>query len=81
MRTKRYKYAVKAPEFVRDDMYSAVYREDKLYDLQNDPYENANLVSDPACASVRSALRQRLMDFMKKAGEPQAEILPAEETE
>ena len=42
----------------------------ELYDLQNDPYEKNNLISDPSLAQTRKELREILLEYMKKAGEP-----------
>lgn len=76
VRTKKWKYAVKAPQFDINEPYSAVYEEDCLYDLQNDPHERTNLATDPAYASVRSELNQLILAYMKKAQEPEAVIIP-----
>ena len=76
VRTSRWKYCVKAPEFDIDAPYSDVYVEDFLYDLQADPHERHNLAADPAYAQVRGELREILLGYMEKAGEPQATILP-----
>ena len=78
VRTQRYKYAVRAPEFHIEEPYASVYVENKLYDLQKDPGEWVNLIRDPAYETVREDMRGRLIQFMKKAEEPAAEILPAE---
>ena len=77
VRTKKWKYCVCAPVFDPKEAYPKTYVEEKLYDLENDPYENTNLVSDPAYAKVRAQLKQRLKAFMRYAHEPEAEILPA----
>jgi uncharacterized sulfatase len=77
VRTKQWKYAVKAPEFDANAPFSDVYREDCLYDLVNDPHERTNLAADPAYAAVREQLRALLVSYLEKAQEPQAKILPA----
>ena len=77
VRTKDWKYSVYAPDFIREEAYPAVYEEEKLYDLQNDPYENNNLIRDPDYADVREEMRKRLLSFMEYAHEPKAEIRPA----
>ena len=77
VRTKKWKYCVCTPVFDPKEVYPKTYVEEKLYDLENDPYENTNLVSDPAYAKVRAQLKQRLKAFMRYAHEPEAEILPA----
>lgn len=76
VRTKDWCYCVCAPEFRYNDAYSDVYVEEKLYDLKNDPYENVNLVKDPACEAIRAELRDLLKEYMRKAHEPDAEIRP-----
>ncbi len=76
VRTADFKYAVTAPEFRIGDPYSSVYAENKLYDLRSDPGERVNLIRDEKYASVRREMRSLLLEFMKKAHEPEAEILP-----
>ena len=75
VRTKDWKYAVKAPVFDHTQAYSDVYEEDKLYDLKNDPHERTNLVDDPKYADVRAQLRKLLVSYMEKAHEPKAELI------
>ncbi|HHX22099.1 MAG TPA: DUF4976 domain-containing protein, partial [Clostridiales bacterium] len=77
IRTARYKYAVTAPVFDPEAPGSDVYVESHLYDLQHDPHELNNLVTDPALALVCEDLKQRLLACMRHAGEPDACILPA----
>ncbi len=77
VRTKKWKYCVCAPVFDPKEAYPKTYVEEKLYDLENDPYENTNLASDPAYAKVRAQLKQRLKAFMRYAHEPEAEIVHA----
>ncbi|MCL2194379.1 MAG: sulfatase-like hydrolase/transferase [Oscillospiraceae bacterium] len=70
IRTKRYKYAVKAP--LRQGWIHAdarVYREAFLYDLENDPHELNNLVNCKAHRQVRAQLRKQLARQMLQAGE------------
>jgi len=77
-RTKRWKYSVRAPERNGNrDSGSDVYVEDFLYDLEKDPHERNNLVTDPALAAVRAELAQRLTHRMANAGESVPRILPA----
>ena len=68
VRTDRWKYSVSAKN--RDSAFADSYIEDCLYDLQNDPYEKNNLISDPSLAQTRKELREILLEYMKKAGEP-----------
>ncbi len=61
----------KAPKLIRES-----YRRMKtpnafeLYDLQQDPYEFQDLVSDPAHASILADLKQQLHDWRKKTQDP-----------
>lgn len=78
LRTNKYLYAVTAPnknggEYAGSDLYV----EDFLYDLEKDPYELTNLVSDPNYETVRVELRQKLGDQMVIAKEQRPQILPA----
>jgi arylsulfatase A-like enzyme len=78
LRTRRWKYAVFAPE--RDpwrDPGSASYQERCLYDLAADPHERVNLIGRSDHATVAATLRERLMVLMRLAGEDSAEIVPA----
>ena len=80
IRTNKWKYSVHAPD--KDggkDSGSKVYIEQFLYDLENDPWENNNLVLAPAYADVRKELAERLKTRMKQANEEIPEIKPAVE--
>jgi uncharacterized sulfatase len=79
IRTARWKYAVRALEKSdrQGDGRAHSYHEDFLYDLEADPHERKNLVSDPAFDRVRAELRERLKRRMEAAGESVPEILPA----
>lgn len=77
IRTKRWKYGVDAPD--RDgwnDPASPVYVEQYLYDLENDPYEQTNLVGDPAYRAVADELMAILLRRMAEAGEEPPRIIP-----
>ena len=78
IRTSRWKYAVRALEEADHpkDGSAERYHEDFLYDLEADPHERNNLVSDPAFAPVRAELQERLKRRMLAAGESAPEILP-----
>lgn len=78
IRTKDYKYSVKAPVHDPKRGESDIYIEDKFYVLKNDPHERRNLVSDPKWADTRAQLREILYSFLEKAGEKQPQILPKE---
>lgn len=69
IRTKDFKYSVKAPVFHYDDAGSELYIEDKFYVLADDPHERCNLVRDPVWAAERARLREMLLQYMEQAGE------------
>lgn len=77
IRTKKWKYSVRAPDKTGLDPSSDVYLEDFLYDLEADPHERNNRVADPELAMVRETLRETLRRRMKEAGEAEPEIRPA----
>lgn len=80
VRTKKYKYSVRAPgtgEFISS---SKIYFEDFLYDLEKDPLEKTNLVKSPKYAHVRKEMKKLLLREMKNAGEKEPLILPALKT-
>lgn len=78
VRTKKYKYSVKAPTPAgRFISASPVYAEDFLYDLENDPCEKVNLVKDPRYAQARKEMKRLLIREMLNAGEKKPLILPA----
>lgn len=75
IRTDRYKYSVKAPD--KDswkNSSSDVYVEDFLYDLENDPHEQNNLVSNSEYKDIRANLKEKLIEMMVEAGESVPEI-------
>ena len=74
IRTKKWKYSVRAPEKKGSDPDSDVYVEDFLYDLESDPHERNNLVADPFYNNVRAHLEARLKARMIQAGEQEPEI-------
>jgi uncharacterized sulfatase len=84
VRTKRWKYGVWVPRPQDDPAWeppqqpgSALYEEQCLYDLQHDPHERQNLVSDPAYADLRRELAELLQRKMAEAGEAPPTIVPA----
>lgn len=79
IRTRRWKYAVRAPglDGRGPEFSSPVYEEEFLYDLEADPCERNNLVRDPMLVEVRAGLRKRLLQQLVAAGEPSATVLPA----
>ena len=76
IRTKRWKYSVKAP-FKSGWFHSGakIYREEFLYDLENDPHELLNLARCPELKKFRTELRKKLIDRMTAAGEKAPVIL------
>ena len=78
IRTKKYKYSVKAP-LVSGNLLpsSPIYFEDYLYDLEKDPIEKYNLIKDNNYRQIRKELREMLVREMVNAGEKKPEILPA----
>lgn len=79
IRTKRWKYAVVAPDaHATHDASSDRYVEELLYDLEADPYELTNLAGIEAYRSVADELKDRLIARMVEAGEQAPEIVAAE---
>jgi len=76
IRTKRWKYSVRALDKGGQDPDSDTYTEDFLYDLESDPHEKNNLVASPEHASIRAELGQRLIARMQQAGETAPKIEP-----
>ena len=68
IRTARYTYSVYAPgvnggEAAASDRYA----DDFLYDMEQDPHQLNNVVTDPAYAQVKAELRERLLDWIWRA--------------
>ena len=76
IRTTRWKYAVAAPE-PNDKGGADRYVEEFLYDLDADPHERNNLVSDATLADTRATLAETLKRRMVEAGESAPEIVAA----
>ncbi len=77
IRTKDYKYAVRAVGSGWTKHRAKVYFEDYLYDLKKDPIEKDNLIKSPEYKAVRERLREMLVREMVGAGERKPKILPA----
>ena len=78
IRTDRFKYAAYAPDKQGGkDPGSDRYVEQYLYDLEVDPHERNNLVTDPAYAAVRAELAETLVRRMVEAGELRPTLSPA----
>jgi arylsulfatase A-like enzyme len=78
IRTEKWKYSVRAPGKKGSDPDSDLYVEDYLYDLESDPHERNNLVSEPAYKTIRAELAEILKRRMVQAGEEKPEIRPGE---
>ncbi len=77
IRTKKWKYSVKAPK-IDGWLYakSDTYMEDFLYDLENDKHERKNLVGDLDYIDIRDELAEILKRRMVEAGEKIPKIFP-----
>ncbi len=76
IRTKKYKYSVRAFAQGWLNADSKHYFEDYLYDLENDPCEKNNLVRSAYYKGVRLELRKKLQAQMVKANEEAPKIYP-----
>ena len=76
VRTKDWKYAVRAQADGWRESGASVYYEDFLYDLNADPHERNNLVQSQAHEAVRQTLAETLLRRMREAGEEAPRILP-----
>lgn len=82
VRTRRWKYSVKGPgktgwreNWARSA--SDVYEEHFLYDLEEDPAEQNNLIRDPVYGEVRAEMKQRLLTYIARVEDASPEIRPA----
>ena len=80
IRTKRFKYSVKAPGYepwkgACHAMSSDVYVDEYLYDLERDPNEHDNRIEDPAYITIKEDLKKQLIKRMVDAGEQAPRIL------
>ncbi len=73
VRTEKWKYSVSVPK--TDSAFAKKYKEDFLYDLENDPFEKNNLIEDAKCKDIKKELRSLLIEHMKQANEPDFEII------
>lgn len=76
IRTKEWKYSVRAQGDGITQSGSDTYYEDYLYHLTNDPHERVNLVDAPEYAHIRAQLAKVLVSRMQEAGEEIPQILP-----
>jgi arylsulfatase A-like enzyme len=70
VRTDRYKLITK------DNTALSIDRMTELYDLDDDPYEERNLIADPAYAAVKQALYDRLVQWIADTGDYWPDITP-----
>lgn len=77
VRTKQYKYSVRAVGSGVTRYKAKIYFEDYLYDLEKDPCEKVNLIRNKAYKDVRESMQALLKREMQKAGEETPIILPA----
>ena len=76
IRTPKYAYSVYAPGINGGAVGAAdLYADDFLYDLEKDPYELTNLISDPAYTEIKMDLRKRLLAWIKEAENATPEIV------
>jgi N-acetylglucosamine-6-sulfatase len=52
-------------KFIR---YQGIWDLDELYDLQEDPLESRNLISDPRYATMVKDMREHLFDVLEQTG-------------
>jgi uncharacterized sulfatase len=78
IRTKRWKYSVRAPDKEGWESSSNQYVEEFLYDLVRDPHERQNLVRSPDHIRIRAILAETLKCRMVAAGESAPRILPSD---
>lgn len=76
IRTMRWKYSVRAKADGWEASGADTYYEDFLYDLDEDPCEQNNLVDDKNYEDIRASLAEKLMECMQRAGERRPVILP-----
>lgn len=78
LRTHRWKYGVTAPGLGGEEHpHASHYEEAYLYDLLADPAELTNLIGFESHRGVAARLRDRLLHWMERVGEPPALIGPA----
>ena len=56
--TERYKYV------------AALFGDDELYDLREDPFETQNLIESEAHKMIRTDLRKRIADEISRTNDP-----------
>ncbi len=78
IRTEKYKYSVSIPSMSigMSRKNSRIYFEDFLYDLENDPNEQCNLIRNKKFDKAKAELREMLLTEMEKIEGKRAKILP-----
>ena len=75
VRTKKWKYSVRAPDKTSsDNSCSDIYIEEFLYDLQNDPHEKNNLVKNRQYKDIKVELAKKLINLICYADEAEPTI-------
>jgi len=69
IRTPKWKYSVSSPENSWKTAEADIYYDDFLYDLENDPYEQHNLITKNEFSEEKEKLSQILIRHMNRAGE------------
>ena len=68
VRTPQWLYSVYAPGVNGGEAAAAdVYADDFLYDMEKDPWQLQNVVTDPAYAAVKAQLREKLLAWIEQA--------------
>lgn len=82
VRTRRWKYSVKAPGADGFELSAAErYEEDCLYDLWSDPYELHNLIRYESHSHVADTLRERLLLRIEEVEGTRPEIVAVKRSE
>ena len=75
IRTKGWKYSVASPENSATTAAADKYFDEFLYDLENDPHEQNNLVDAAKFAEKKKEMAQILIKHMNRAGEKTPAII------
>ena len=43
-----------------------------MYDLQNDPWQENNLIDHPECAAIKEQLKKKMHAYGRKTGDPRS---------
>jgi arylsulfatase A-like enzyme len=77
IRTKKWKLSVRAPK-KHGFLYanSEIYKEDLLFDLENDPHEQNNLIDDERYDNVKKVLTEKLIEYINCVEDMNSQIIP-----